>query len=156
LRVAGHRPVEQQLVEGQFALEDVAFGQAHLGLDLARRAHLHVHDAVAEAGRIGGDLRDHALGEAVAVGVGPLAALDLRRRVLHEAAHEVLAGRRHGRVERGRDHHVEERVGRPAPGLPVVIGALHALDGIGEMHVARMQGEPSGRAGNSGRNPARC
>src|SRR5690606_14579614 len=30
LRVAGHRPVEQQLVEGEFALEDVALCEADL------------------------------------------------------------------------------------------------------------------------------
>ncbi len=31
LRSARHRAVEQQLVEGQFALEDVAFGQPDFG-----------------------------------------------------------------------------------------------------------------------------
>ena len=52
----------------------------------------------------------------------------------------MFSRRRHRRVERGRDHHVEERIGRPAPGLPVVIGAFHALDRIGEMQVAAQAG----------------
>ena len=35
LRVSGNRPVEQQLVERQFALENVALGQSDLGLEFA-------------------------------------------------------------------------------------------------------------------------
>ncbi len=99
-----------------------------------------MHDTVAEAGGIIGYLADDGFGEGVAVGIRPVAALYLRRAILYEAAHEVLARRGHGRVEQGRDHHVEERVLRPAPGLPVVIGALHALDAVGEMHVAAHAG----------------
>ena len=40
LRVARERPVEQQLVHRQLALEDVALGEADLVLELARRAAL--------------------------------------------------------------------------------------------------------------------
>ena len=136
LRIARHRAVEEQLVEGQLALEDVAFGQADLGLQLARRAHLDVQDAVLEARRVFLDLVEAGRAEGVAVGIGPVAAFDLRRGVLHEAGHEMLARRGHRRVDHGGDHHVLERIGAEMPGLPVVIGALHLLDGIGEMHVA--------------------
>ena len=44
LRVAGDRAVEQQLIHGQLALEDVALGQADLVLDVPRRADLGVQD----------------------------------------------------------------------------------------------------------------
>ncbi len=56
--------------------------------------------------------------------------------VLHEHAHKVLAGRRHGRVAERRDHHVDVGVLRPGARLPVVVGALHALHRVDEMHVA--------------------
>ena len=77
MRVAGHRAVEQQLVEGEFALEDIAFRQADFRLDFARCAHFHVQDAVAEARRIIGDLADDRIGKGIAIGVRPVAAFDL-------------------------------------------------------------------------------
>ena len=48
LRPAGDRAVEQELVEGQLALEDVALGEADLVLDVERRADLLVDDQLAE------------------------------------------------------------------------------------------------------------
>ena len=71
-------------------------------------------------------------------------ALELRRGVLHEDAHEVLARRGHRRVDQGRDHDVEEGVARPAAGLPVVVGAFHPLDRVGEMEVALEAGRAFG------------
>src|SRR5258705_7389729 len=62
LRIARHRAVEQQLIERQLALENVALGQSDLGFELAWRAYLHMDDAVAEARRIVRYLRDHAFG----------------------------------------------------------------------------------------------
>ena len=47
LRETRERAVEQQLVHRQLALEDVALGEAHLVLELARRAHLDVADEAA-------------------------------------------------------------------------------------------------------------
>ena len=49
------------------------------------------------------------------------------RRVLHEAAHDVLARRSHRRIHEGRDDHVDVRAPAEAPGLCVVVGPLHVL-----------------------------
>ena len=60
-------------------------------------------------------------------------------------AHEMLARRRHGRIDEGRDHHVEEGIARPAAGLPVVVGPLHPLDRVGEVQVAPQAGRVLGQ-----------
>ncbi len=51
-------PVEEQLVDREFALENVAFGQANLLLDLMRSAYLHMHNQIAEARAVTFDLLD--------------------------------------------------------------------------------------------------
>src|SRR5262245_24364063 len=103
LRVAREGAVEQELVHGQLALEDVALGQADLGFELARRAALDVAHERLEVRAVAADLVEHGVLEALAVGVGPLPAVDERRYVLDEHRHEVLSGRRHGRVRHRRD-----------------------------------------------------
>ena len=50
------------------------------------------------------------------------------RRVLDEAAHDVLARGRHGRIHQGRDDHVDVRTPTEAPGLCVVVRQLHVVD----------------------------
>src|SRR5262249_15391471 len=40
LRPAGHRSCEEQLLQRQLALEDVAFGEPELALEIERRQHL--------------------------------------------------------------------------------------------------------------------
>src|SRR5687768_13171545 len=67
LRETGERAVEQQLVHRQLALEDVALGQTHLVLELARRAHLDVGDQLPEAGAVDRDLVAHRRAKRCAV-----------------------------------------------------------------------------------------
>ena len=55
LRPAGSRPQEEQLFQRQLALEDIAFGQAELALEIERRQDLAVQDDVADVGRVLGD-----------------------------------------------------------------------------------------------------
>src|SRR5439155_7728922 len=85
-------PVEEELLEGELALEDVALGEAGHALHVERREYLFVDDAIPDAR---GELRDRVddrIPEGVALGV-PVArrAVELIRRVLDEAAHNVLA-----------------------------------------------------------------
>src|SRR5580765_1877680 len=47
-----HRAQEEELLERQLALEDVAFGQARDALYVARRQHLAVEDQRLEVGRV--------------------------------------------------------------------------------------------------------
>ena len=58
----------------------------------------------------------------------PEARVEVVRRVLDEAADDVLAGRRHRRVDQGRDDHVDVRPAAPVAVLGVVVGALHVVD----------------------------
>ena len=55
LRPARRRPQEEQLLERQLAVEDVALGQPELALEVERRQHLPVQDDVADVRR---ELRD--------------------------------------------------------------------------------------------------
>ena len=52
LRVARHRPVEQQLIHGQFALEDIAFGKTHFVFDIPGRANFGVQNQFFEVGAV--------------------------------------------------------------------------------------------------------
>ncbi len=49
-------------------------------------------------------------------------------RVLHEAAHDVLARRRHARVDERGDDDVDVGPAAEAPGLGVVVGLLHVVE----------------------------
>src|SRR5262245_58408688 len=84
LRPARNRPREEQLLERQLALEDVALGQPELALDVERRQYLAMEDDVAEIRRVFGDRVDDGVAERLALLV-PGARRQLVGRVLHEA-----------------------------------------------------------------------
>ena len=67
LRPARRRPQEEQLLERQLALEDVAFGQAEVALDVERRQHLPVQDDVLDVRRVLGDRVDDGVAERLAL-----------------------------------------------------------------------------------------
>src|SRR3989304_4703264 len=95
--VAGHRSAEEELLESQLALEDVALGQADDALHVERRVHLAPDDDLPDVRRPLGDGVDDRVAEGFALVVpGAQARVQPVRRVLHEAADDVLAGRRHG------------------------------------------------------------
>ena len=103
LRPSGNRPQEQQLLERQLALKDVALAQPPFALEIERSDDLAVQDQRLQIRRVLGERVDHGIAEALAL-VIPGRAVQVIRRVLHEARHHVLAGRRHRRVrEAGND-----------------------------------------------------
>ena len=72
---ARHGPQEEELLEGQLALEDVALGEAPLALQVQRRQHLAVQDELLQVGRVLGDGVHHRVAEGLALLVpGALAA----------------------------------------------------------------------------------
>ena len=77
-----------------------------------------------------GDPIDHGVAERLALLV-PAAErrVELVGRVLHEAAHHVLARRRHRRVDQGGDDDVDVGLRAEAAVLRVVVGPLHVIDG---------------------------
>ena len=139
LGVTREGAIEQQLVEGEFTLENIALGEADLGLYFPGGTRFAVQNQAFEIGAMGRYLVDHRLLESGPVGVGPLPAVDPRRRVLHEHGHHMLAGGRHGGVGLGGDQHIDVGVLRPGARLPVVVGALQSLQRIGKMHIPQHQ-----------------
>ena len=69
LRPSRGRPQKEQLLERQLALEDVAFRQAPLALEIERRQHLAVQNDVPNVGRVLGDRVDDGVAERFALGV---------------------------------------------------------------------------------------
>ena len=64
--VARHRPVEQQLIHGQFTLKDIAFGEAHFVFDIPGRANLGMQNQLLEIRAVLRDGIDHGIAEGLA------------------------------------------------------------------------------------------
>eukprot|EP00053_Salpingoeca_punica_P005848 m.56912 g.56912 ORF g.56912 m.56912 type:complete len:677 (+) comp13422_c0_seq2:93-2123(+) len=130
--VAKGRAGVAELVQAEGAVEDVAAVQAKDALQVQRAEHVAANDRVREARRKLVDNAADAVGEGVLEGlVGPVADLrvDVVGRILHKELHHMLAGRRDGAVQRGRDCHLNHRPrGRHAHrGLALrVLNLLHA------------------------------
>ena len=89
---AGHRAQEEQLLQRELALEDVALGQSKFAFEVERRHHLPANDDVLQVGRELRDGVDDVIAESFPLLV-PGALFQLVGRVLHEAGHHVLARR---------------------------------------------------------------
>src|SRR5687768_6157456 len=81
---------EEELLQRQLALEDVAFTQPELAFDIERREHLPMQDAVAQVGRELRDCLHHGVPKRFTL-VVPGGSLQVVWGVLHEARHDVLA-----------------------------------------------------------------
>src|ERR1700709_1068618 len=75
LRVAGYRAVEDELVHREFALEDIALGQAGLVFDIPGAAGFHMADQVAEIRALFGDLRQNRFAELIPRRTVPASAI---------------------------------------------------------------------------------
>ena len=96
-----------------------------------------------------GDGVDHRIAERLPLVVpGPLRKVV--RRVLHEAAHDVLAGRRHARVDERGDDHVDVRPPAEGAGLRVVVRLLHVVERGREADGAPQVLTRTGQAGEVG------
>ena len=122
-------------------------------LDVERRQDLAAEDDVADVRGELGDPVDDRVAERLALVVpGAQLGRELVRRVLDEAADDVLAGRRHRRVDEGRDDHVDVRPAAEVAVLRVVVGLLHLVDRRAEARSRRGGARPSpGRQVKSGR-----
>ena len=78
LRPARRRPQEEELLERELALEDVALRQPEHALDVERRQHLPVQDPLADVRRVDGDRVDDGVAERLAL-VVPVALLQVVR-----------------------------------------------------------------------------
>src|ERR1700685_734273 len=127
-RPPGDWAQEEKLFQREFALENVAFAEAELALQVERRHHLPAHDNVFDIWRVFGDGVDYVIAEGLFLIVPVQAWAELVGRVLHEARHHVLSRRRdRGIGERGNDD-IYIRALREISVLRVVVGAFHVFD----------------------------
>ena len=134
LAPAGGRPEEVHLGRQELAGEDVALGQADRPLDVERRPDLALEHEVPKAREERLERRLDGVAQPLLLGV-PVAPAQVVRRVLDEAAHDRLAGRRHVRIDHRLDRAIEVRPLRIPAVLGVVIGPLevfHRRADVGE------------------------
>jgi hypothetical protein len=130
------RTQEEQLLQRQLSLEDVAFRQAEVALDVERRQDLPVQDAIPDVRRVLGDRVHDRVAERLPVGVPASLFLQVIRRVLHEARHDVLPRWGDRRIGQARDDDVDIRLARIASVLRFVVRALHVFDARRDRHGA--------------------
>ena len=108
------RPVEngahgEELVECEFAVEDVAAGEAVDGFEIARRDDLHRFDDLAEVGRMDRERFEDVFGEDCGVIVVPVAVFEFVGRELDVDGGDVFAFGGERGIENSRDRDVEVR-----------------------------------------------
>src|SRR5579875_4175438 len=102
---SGDRAKEEKLFERKFALENIAFGETDLLLDVERSEDLPADDDVFEIGGVLRNRVDDGVAEFLAA-TFPRTGFEFVGRVLHEAGEDVLAGRRDGSVGKAGNDHV--------------------------------------------------
>ncbi len=117
-------------------MKDVAFAQTEIAFEIEWRDDLPMQNDVFDVRSVFGDRVDHGVAERFFLVVPVQASAQLVRRVLHEARHDVFAGRRDRRIGQRRNHHVDVRAAREVAVLGVVVGALHVFDAGGNRHCA--------------------
>src|SRR2546423_1734348 len=101
IRVAGHGPPAEELIEREVAMHDVAADQSVLLLHVMRAEHLAMLDGALQ---VAGEARI-AVDDAIGIGLELVAmwfVRPARRDVLREAAHQVLVRRRQRVIDDGR------------------------------------------------------
>src|SRR6266404_1012645 len=136
---------KEKLFEGEFALEDVALGQAEFALEVERREDLAADDNLFYVGGMLGD----GVHDGVAEGFAMLIPSTLREfvgRVLHETGHDVLARRRDAGVGETGNDDVDVGLAGVTAVLGIVVGALHVLDAGGDGNCSAQMGALAGQA----------
>src|SRR5450432_3453125 len=82
LRPAGYRAHEEELLEVELTVKDVAFGEAVGALEIERGEDLAGDDGAGDVGRVFGDLFYHTMAEQLAILV-PVAFTQTVGNVLH-------------------------------------------------------------------------
>ena len=125
-RPPGDRAEEEELLEREFALKDVALAEARGALDIERREELLADNDVFQIGRVFGNRVDDGVSEGFPL-VVPVPFREPVRRVLNEAGKDVFAGRRDGRIGERGNHHINVGPTRTFAVLRIVVGALHVI-----------------------------
>src|SRR5215471_18661746 len=127
-RPARHRAHEEELLEHQVAVEDVALGEAVGALEIERRQHLPGLDRARDVRRVTRDRPDDAVSELLAALV-PASPREAVGDVLHEARHDVFAARRQAVVDVRGDDAVDPQIVRDLSPRGGGVGALREIQG---------------------------
>src|ERR1035441_10717461 len=95
LRPARHGAQEEQLLQRKLPLEDVAFAQSPLTLQIERCDHLFVKDQVLDVRRVLGNRVYHGVAERFLLIVPREPWTQLVRRILHEARQHMFRSEEH-------------------------------------------------------------
>src|SRR5687768_14492980 len=109
-----HRPGAEQLVEAHLAVKDVAADQAEAALEVERRMDLPPEHRLGESRSVRLDGGDDRVRRGLALMVPAPARPEIESEMLAEQRRDMLALRRHARIERRGDQHLDDRLLRPA------------------------------------------
>ncbi len=132
-----HGTQEEDLMEQQFAVEDVAARDARDGFDVLRRDDLHADNRFADVRRVLLNGRDDHFAKLVSLRVVP-ATFDVVGRVLYEARYHMLTRPRHVGVDHRWENHVEIWALRDPSILGIIVGALDVVNARTDRHRAAM------------------
>src|ERR1700722_20415912 len=143
---AEERAHGENLVEGQFAVEGVAAGQAVGGFEVDGRERLDCQDFWDEVGRVLADGLNDGVAEGVAI-LLPVAGFQLVGGELHVDGHDVLACWGQGVVLNGGNGNVEIGGGGKFAVFGVIEGALEVVDAGADVNASGERGGGIGGAG---------
>src|SRR6185437_8105675 len=129
IAVAQNRPRRKELTEPKLAMKDIAVDEAEPLFEVERRKRLTRQHGGFEIRRVARNRVDDQVCEGLLLaGIGPASPVrKLWRDVLHEKAGDVLAGWRQTRIERRRNHHLDNGLARPTEGAGVEIGTFEII-----------------------------
>src|SRR3954470_4174997 len=110
VRMPEHRARREHLSEIERTVEYVAADEPEGSLEIERRHDLPPQHRALEVRRVAVDGFDHEVSDDFAMVVPRLAVRQFGRDMLAEQAGNMLSFRRERVVERGRDHHLDDRL----------------------------------------------
>src|SRR6202162_3701841 len=129
------RPLPEQLIGGQFAVEDVSLRQANDRFQIRRHEAFDSNDLVREAGRHFVEHVECSFGQITLLSAPRGSAPELVRRMTAKDVDDVLTRWRQRIVnDRGYDS-CQERLGRIPAVLGVIVGSFQVVDSRRDVYV---------------------
>src|SRR6476661_1039594 len=110
IRRADHRPGAEQLIEPHLAMEDVSADEPEPALEIERRVDLAAEYRGGKAGRAAPDARNNCICRLFALPPPAPPPPEVEAEMLAEERRNMLALGRQGRIQRGRDQHLDDRL----------------------------------------------
>src|SRR5215203_3622341 len=121
-------PQEEELFEGQLALEYISLGETKVAFQVQWSQYLPVDYQVFNVWRMLCNRINNGVAKLFALFV-PRSFFQVIWRVLNKARHNMFARRRYRRVGQTWNDHIDVRASRKPSVLRFVVSALHVIDG---------------------------